>query len=56
MIKCPVALQNKVCWEASSFTTFKNVLQTAVNKDQAFGVPFNYFYQKDSNPKKKAPL
>lgn len=24
--------------------TFKNVLQTAVNKEQAFNVPFHFFY------------
>lgn len=43
MIKCPVALQNKVCWEASSFKMFKKVLQTAVNKDQTFDVPLDFF-------------
>lgn len=54
MIKCPVALQNKACWEASSFKTFKNVLQTAVNKEQAFDVPVHFFFflSKDSNLKK----
>lgn len=43
MIKCPVALQNKVCWEASSFKMFKKVLQTAV-KDQTFDVPLDFFF------------
>ena len=43
-----------MCLEASSFKTFKNVLQTAVNKEQAFDVPFRFFfvYQKDSKSKK----
>lgn len=44
-----------MCREASSFKTFKNVLQTAVNKEQAFDVPFRFFfvYQKDGKSKKK---
>lgn len=45
-----------MCWEASPFKTFKNVLQTAVNKEQAFDVPFYLFYQTTVILKKKAPL
>lgn len=47
--------KQSVYWESSSFKTFKKVLQTAVNKDQAFDVPFIFFLflSKDSNLKKK---
>lgn len=42
-----------MCREASPFKTFKNVLQTAVNKEQAFDVPFHLFYQTTVILKKK---